>query len=78
MELAKRLGIVEMRAERIIDQFNANEEEVNQFVDGSFLTEEVKKLYISYFTEKLKRMLPAGKKLYVSKELLRIRKSHKE
>ena len=56
MELAKRIGIVESRAVRIINQFNANKEQVNEFLVGSFLSEEVKKLYISCFAEKLKRL----------------------
>jgi serine/threonine-protein kinase HipA len=63
MELARRLGIVETRAARILDQFNTSEEEVIEFINTSFLSEEVKKIYISCFADKLKRMLPAGKKI---------------
>lgn len=56
MELARRLGIIEKRAERIIDQFTAGKEQVNEFVQNSFLSPEVKKIYITSFTDKLKRI----------------------
>ena len=56
MELARRLGIVEKRAAKIIDQFIANKVQINEFISNSFLTEEVKKLYTSCFAEKLMRI----------------------
>lgn len=57
MELAKRLGIVETRAARILDQFTTNKEQIIEFINGSFLSEGVKKLYISCFADKLKRIV---------------------
>lgn len=56
MELAKRLGIIEKRAERIIDQFPASKEQVNEFVQNSFLSREVKNIYIASFADKVKRI----------------------
>ena len=56
MELARRLGIIEKRAERIIDQFTAGKEQVNEFVQNSFLSPEVKKIYITSFADKVKRI----------------------
>ena len=56
MELARRIGIVESRAAKIVDQFNANKEQINEFVGTSFLSEKVKKFYISCFADKLKRL----------------------
>ena len=58
MELARRLGIVETRAARIIDKFNSFKAQIIEFVKASFLSEEVKKLYISFFNDKLKRIQP--------------------
>jgi len=56
MELARRVGIVESRAARIIDQFNSDKEQINEFVDTSFLSGKVKKLYTSCLADKLKRL----------------------
>lgn len=56
MELARRLGIIEKRAGRIIDQFPAAKEQVNEFVQESFLSGEVKKIYIASFADKIKRI----------------------
>lgn len=56
MELARRLGIVEMRAARIIDQFAINKEPIIKFINTSFLSGGVKKLYISCFNDKVKRI----------------------
>jgi serine/threonine-protein kinase HipA len=56
MELATRLGIVKRRAVRILDQFNTSKEEIIEFINSSFLSEEVKKLYISCFNDKVKRI----------------------
>jgi serine/threonine-protein kinase HipA len=60
MELARRLGIVEIRAGRIMDHFNANKEPIIKFVNSSFLSQRVKELYISCFADKLKRILQAA------------------
>lgn len=56
MELAKRLGIVETRASRILDQFNTSKNEITEFINTSFLSDGVKKLYVSCFNDKVKRI----------------------
>lgn len=56
MELAKRLGIVEKRAERILNQFPANADRVAFFVENSFLSPETGKKYMECFKEKIRRM----------------------
>lgn len=56
MELGKRLGIMETRAARILDQFNSKKNEITTFVNSSYLSKGVKKLYVSYFEEKVKRI----------------------
>ncbi len=55
-EFANRLGIVEKRAERIIDSFLIKKKKMEDFVDRSFLSENVKQLYISNLSNKLKRI----------------------
>ena len=61
MELARRLGVVEIRAARILDQFAKNKNEITEFINTSFLSAEVKNLYLSCYEDKLKRMLQADK-----------------
>lgn len=56
LELARRLGIVETRAARILDQFGINRKEITAFIHVSYLSEGVKELYISYFEDKVKRI----------------------
>lgn len=56
MELAKRLGIIEKRAERIIDQLSASNEQINEFVQNSFLSQQVKDIYIASVADKVKRI----------------------
>jgi serine/threonine-protein kinase HipA len=56
LELAKRLELVQRRAERIIDEFEAKKDQVILFVDGSFLSEDVKKLYKDNLQDKLTRL----------------------
>lgn len=56
MELARRLGIVEKRAVRIMDKFNAGKAQVIELIGASFLSEKVKKLYMKSFADKLKRI----------------------
>jgi serine/threonine-protein kinase HipA len=56
MELGKRLGIVETRAARILDQFNSKKNEITSLVNSSYLSNGVKKLYVSYFEDKVKRI----------------------
>lgn len=56
MELARRLGIVETRAATILDQFNANKNEIIEFINTLFLSQGVKKLYVSGFNDNVKRI----------------------
>jgi len=55
IELAKRLGIVEKRAERILLEFTARREDTIGLVQQSFLTEIVKEKYVANFVDKMKR-----------------------
>ncbi len=56
MELAKRLGIIEKRGEKIIDLFLNKEPLLKKFVERSFLSEQTKIKYISNVSEKIKRL----------------------
>lgn len=56
MEFAKILGIIDKRAERIIDSFLLKKKEMEGFVEQSFLSKNVKQLYISNLADKLKRI----------------------
>ena len=56
MELAKGLGIIDKRAERIIDTFLLKKKEMAGLVEKSFLSDNAKHIYISNLAEKLKRI----------------------
>lgn len=56
MELSLRLGIVEKRAERIIQQFHANQARVEEIVARSFFSENLKQLYLQHIEDKLKQI----------------------
>lgn len=56
MELAKRLGIIEKRATRIIDQFPASNKLIKNFIQNSFLSRQAKEQYIASFADKIKRI----------------------
>ena len=56
MEFANILGIIEQRAERIMNSFLLKKKEMENFVEQSFLSENVKQLYLSNLTDKLKRI----------------------
>lgn len=56
MELARRLGIIEQRAERIIASLTDKEEEVKRMVYNSFLSEATKERYMANFMDKVRRM----------------------
>lgn len=56
MELARRLGMVEKRAERIIDDFGKKENEIYALVESSFLSQAVKEIYITRVADKLRRI----------------------
>ena len=45
MEFAKRIGIVEKRAERFIREMTNHLDEMNEMIDASFLSEEAKAKY---------------------------------
>ena len=54
-ELAKRIGILPKRAERIINSLLSKSDDVKQMVEKSFLNKEVKKLYYQNYEERVKR-----------------------
>lgn len=56
MELAKRLGMIEKRAGRIIDDFGKKENEIYTYVKISFLSQAVKEMYITKVADKLRRI----------------------
>lgn len=56
IDLSRILGIVEKRAQRIIDSFADKENIIAQFVNRSFLSQEGKQLYMHYFLEKQRRL----------------------
>lgn len=56
MELARRLGIVETRAARMIGQFSSQKRAALDLVHRSFLPEELKAQYAAAMEEKLKRL----------------------
>jgi len=55
-ELAKRLGILPKRAERILDAFSKNEQAVFAMVRHSFLSEQVKTTYCNNVHDKIERI----------------------
>jgi serine/threonine-protein kinase HipA len=57
IEFAKKLGIVEIRAERILSEFNNKKELAIEFINQSFLNEVVKQKYISNYIEKSNRLI---------------------
>jgi len=56
IEFAKKLGIEEIRAERILSEFNNKKELAIEFINQSFLNEVVKQKYISNYIEKSNRL----------------------
>ncbi len=57
MELSKRLGLVEKRAMKIIDNFIDKKEEVKAFINNSLLSAKSKEIYSGNFEERIKRIL---------------------
>lgn len=55
-EFAKKLGIIDKRAERIIDSFLLKKKEMSDFIEQSFLSEIARQLYKSNLADKLKRI----------------------
>lgn len=56
IELSKRLGIVEKRAQRILDEFTQKQNEMKRFVEQSFLSAGAKKSYANAINDKLRRI----------------------
>jgi len=56
LALASRLGIVQRRAERIIDSFGMQQRKIEEFVNQSFLSAAVKGRYYLNAIEKMKRL----------------------
>jgi len=56
MELAKRLGILEKRAERVLLGFIDRKDDVLELVHGSFLPDAVKMKYIKNYMDKVDRL----------------------
>jgi serine/threonine-protein kinase HipA len=56
MEFARRLGIIEIRAARMIDQFLYGHEQIEALVHQSFLSEEAKAKYIFNLADKAGRL----------------------
>lgn len=56
LELAKRLGIVTVRATRIIDSFAPRLNQIETMVNQSFLSEKVKTIYLKNVKDKIKRI----------------------
>lgn len=57
MELARRIGVMETRASRIIDQFPAKKMQIETLVERSFLSEDAKTKYKLNVREKIGRIL---------------------
>lgn len=55
-ELAKASGIKESRIAKIISEFKGKEESVDNLVNRSFLNDEIKRDFKTYFKEKLTRI----------------------
>lgn len=56
MKLAEKMGLVQKRAERIIEQFIVKEAVAEAFVHKSFLSDELKKLYVHTFRDRVRRL----------------------
>jgi serine/threonine-protein kinase HipA len=56
LEFARRLGIIEIRAKRILDDFLNKKDQMICMVQNSFLLEEVKTIYINNLEGKIKRL----------------------
>jgi serine/threonine-protein kinase HipA len=54
-ELARRIGMLPKRCERIINGLLSNTEEVKKMIAGSFLSKEAKEKYGKYYEERVKR-----------------------
>ena len=56
VEFAKRLGIVEVRYKRIIEEFNTQKSNIINFINNSLLTENVKSIYIKSIILRISRL----------------------
>jgi serine/threonine-protein kinase HipA len=55
-EFGKVVGIKESRVAKIINEFNGNDEGIDYLIDRSFLNDEIKVDFKSYYKDKLKRL----------------------
>lgn len=55
-EFGQRIGIKESRVEKIIAEFATPHEGVHSLIDRSFLESDIKKIYGSYYEDKVKRL----------------------
>jgi len=60
LELARRLGMLEKRAARILDEFIHKEQQVIAFVDRSRLSPDSKAKYIEHLQDKVRRLVQEG------------------
>ncbi|MBS1489078.1 MAG: HipA domain-containing protein [Bacteroidetes bacterium] len=56
LSLGKKLGIIDSRVVRIIDEFRGESSEVEDLVSRSFLKDDIKKLYSEFQLDKVKRL----------------------
>jgi serine/threonine-protein kinase HipA len=56
IEFAKRLGIVEVRYMRIINEFLENDKEVNDFIQNSFLSNNALESFSINYKSRIKRL----------------------
>lgn len=55
-EFGQRIGIKNSRVKKILAEFNTSNKSVYQLIERSYLNEECKKLYASYYEDRLSRM----------------------
>jgi len=56
IELARRLGLVELRYLRILNEFIAKRESIIQFIDNSLLSNKAKEIFLKNLFDKLSRI----------------------
>ena len=56
IDLAKKLGIIEVRYMRIVDDFNGKEQKIISFIQKALLSKEAQQLYIKNLQYRLKRI----------------------
>lgn len=56
-ELARRLGILPARSQRILNSLLSKTDEVKKMIEGSFMSDEAMERYIKHYEERVERML---------------------